>query len=87
MLIVRCGPRNSRLANLSELRVYSNEEEGGSACARYVLDGPGCHGVLWHKGRILYLLSSSGGIAQLSSDGHTDVLWSKCGGTFSLTAC
>ena len=62
--------------------MYSSEG-GGGACARYVLAGPGCHGVLWYEGRILYLLSSSGGIAQLSPDGRTDVLWSAGTSFFS----
>ena len=62
------------MGRASEVHVHNRRS--GAHCAAYTLAGPSCHGATWYLGRLLYLLSNVGGIAALSADGRSSLLWS-----------
>lgn len=48
----------------------------GRVARRVTLGFPNCHQVMFHRGSVLFLLSSEGGIGRLGPSGQTSRLWS-----------
>ena len=64
---------HNNLQSTSELHLF--ELATGAPVRTLLLGGPNCHNPLFYKGELLYLLSSSGGLARLRADGGSTTLW------------
>ena len=68
-----CSVLHNNLQSTSELHLF--ELATGAPVRTLLLGGPNCHNPLFYKGELLYLLSSSGGLARLRADGGSTTLW------------
>jgi len=72
---------HNNLASRSAVQLV--DAASGTLGARLPLGGANCHGPLFYRGRLLYLLSASGGLGRLHPNGTSDTLWAAGARYFS----